>query len=476
MKYRIDSTEELLCHIGLLADEYGTEVYVVGGFLRDEILGQKGKDIDFTVTRNGMVFAQKLAESLGISDIISYEKFGTCMIPYKDFKLEFVQARGELYEPDSRKPNVTDGDLFTDLQRRDFTINTLAKRLTKSGLDDTIVDHFNGIADLSNKVLRTPLDPMQTFDDDPLRMIRAFRFASRFELTIDDTLIEAIKKNRDRIKIVSQERITHEFLQIMQTGKPSIGLDLLRVSELLEVLYPELQLLIGVEQRSGFHHKDVWFHTLKVVDNVAKASDDLYLRLAALYHDIAKPKTKRFVENIGWTFHGHDALGANMVNSIFKKHKIPLMSLAYVQKLIRLHLRPINLSNEEVTASAIRRLVVDAGSDLDDLLTLCRADITSGNPNRVKRHLENFDIVEQRISEVEELDALKTFQSPVRGEEIMEVCGLEPSPMIGKLKAMIEEAILDGTIPYEYDSAYKYLLKLKDEVLHDQNSTKTKEA
>ena len=476
MKYRIDSTEELLCHIGSLADKFGTEVYVVGGFLRDEKLGKKGKDIDFTVTRNGMDFAQKLAESLGLSNIISYEKFGTCMIPFKDFKLEFVQARAESYEPDSRKPNVTEGDLFTDLQRRDFTINTLARKLTKNGPDETIVDYFNGISDLDNKILRTPLDPRQTFDDDPLRMIRAFRFASRFELTIDDALIEAIKKTRDRIKIVSQERITHEFLQIMQTDKPSIGLDLLRVSGLLEVLYPELHLLIGVDQRSGFHHKDVWFHTLKVVDNVAKASDDLYLRLAALYHDIAKPKTKRFVENIGWTFHGHDALGANMINSIFKKHKIPLISLAYVQKLVRLHLRPINLSNEEVTASAIRRLVVDAGSDLEDLLILCRADITSGNPNRVKRHLKNFDTVEQRISEVEELDELRAFQSPVRGEEIMEVCGLDPSPMIGKIKAMIEEAILEGTIPYEYDAAYKYLLKLKDEDLYDQNSPNTKEA
>ncbi len=473
---KITTTKHLLRHIGKIAEESETEVYLVGGYLRDEILGKDVKDLDFTVIKDGLAFAQKVADSLNVTNSVVYAKFGTCMIPYADYKLEFVQARAESYEPLSRKPNVSDGDLFTDLQRRDFTINTLAKKLTKNGPGETPVDFFNGQTDLDNKILQTPLDPLRTFDDDPLRMMRAVRFAARFNLTIEESTFNAIKKKRDRIFIVSIERITHEFLQILRTEKPSTGLNLLRETGLLEVVYPELHQLIGIEQRRGFHHKDVWFHTLKVVDNVAKVSESLPLRLAALYHDIAKPRTKRFDEKAGWTFHGHDAIGAPMVASIFKKHKIPMDSLPYIQKLVRLHLRPIVLSNEEVTDSAIRRLIVAAGNELEDLLTLCRADITSGNPLRVKRHLKNFDIVEDRINAVEERDALKAFQSPVRGNEIMKVCGLSPSPAVGKLKSMIEEAILDGKIPFEYDAAYAYLVKIKDEFLKNDGPTNKEKA
>ena len=331
-----------------------------------------------------------------------------------------------------------------------------------------IVDMFNGLDDLENRILRTPLDPVKTFEDDPLRMIRAVRFVARYNFEPDESLLAAIKDKKERINIVSQERITDEFVKIMLVDKPSIGLDLLRQTGLLKILFPELHELIGVEQRKTYHHKDVWFHTIKVVDNASKESNSLLLRLAALYHDIAKPRTKRFEENAGWTFHGHDALGAKMIVPIIRRLKLPKDYIPYLQKMILLHLRPINLSNEDVTDSAMRRLIVSAGDELNDLLILCRADITSGNPGRVKKHLGNFDIVEKRIQKVEELDSLRAFQSPVKGEEIMRTCGLKPSPLVGKLKKMIEEAILDGKIPYKHDAAFEYLLKIKDEVIGDQ--------
>lgn len=462
-----NNTSDLLLQIGKLADKLNNEVYVVGGYIRDRELGQDVKDLDFTVIENGVEFAHSVAESLNVKKIICYEKFGTCMVPYRDYKLEFVQARSEKYQSHSRKPIVTKGDLRADLIRRDFTVNTLARRLRGTGEGD-IVDMFNGLDDLENRILRTPLDPVKTFEDDPLRMIRAVRFVARYNFEPDESLLAAIKNKKERINIVSQERITDEFVKIMLVDKPSIGLDLLRQTGLLKILFPELHELIGVEQRKTYHHKDVWFHTIKVVDNASKESNSLLLRLAALYHDIAKPRTKRFEENAGWTFHGHDALGAKMIAPIIRRLKLPKDYIPYLQKMILLHLRPINLSNEDVTDSAIRRLIVSAGDELNDLLILCRADITSGNPGRVKKHLGNFDNVEKRIQEVEELDSLRAFQSPVKGEEIMRTCGLKPSPLVGKLKKMIEEAILDGKIPYKHDAAFEYLLKIKDEVIGDQ--------
>lgn len=473
MTKEFKNTDQLLEFIGDQADRLGKEVYVVGGYLRDNLLGIEVKDLDFTVINDGVEFAREVAKELGVKNIVCYQKFGTCMIRLKNYKLEFVQARSEKYNRDSRNPIVKKGNLKTDLERRDFTINTLAKRLTSDGLGE-LTDMFNGQKDLENRILRTPLDPLKTFEDDPLRMLRAVRFVARYNFKIDNVLIEAIKSKCLRVKIVSQERITDEFIKIMQSPKPSIGLDLLRKTGMLKILFPDLHNLIGVEQRGMYHHKDVWFHTIKVVDNTAKVSDKLVLRLAALYHDIAKPRTKRFVENIGWTFHGHDALGAKMIVPIIRQLKLPKDYIPYLQKLIRLHLRPISLSDEGVTESAIRRLIVSAGEDLDDLLTLCRADITSGNPKRVKEHLKNFDLVEKRIQEVEEIDSLRTFQSPVDGNEIMKVCNLGSSPMVGKLKTMIEEAILDGDIPYDHDAAFDYLLRIKDEVLQKSNSIKQK--
>lgn len=468
MAKNIFTTPQLFHYIGTLAEKLNTEVYVVGGYVRDKYLGIEVKDIDFTVINDGIGFARAVADALGVNNIVCYEKFGTCMIPYKEYTLEFVQARSETYEPNSRKPQVIGiGDLRADLERRDFTINTLARKLTRQGPGE-LVDLFNGREDLRNKIIRTTLNPVLTFDDDPLRMIRAIRFVVRLRFTIDSDTLQAIKEKRNRIKIVSQERITGEFLKILQSGNPSIGLDLLRETGLLEILFPELHRLIGVDQRGTYHHKDVWFHTMRVVDNVASVSGKLELRLAALYHDVAKPQTKRFEENSGWSFHGHEALGAKMIPPIIRRLKLPVKYIPYLQKLIDLHLRPINLSSESVTDSAIRRLIVSAGEDLEDLLTLCRADITSGNPARVKKHLKNFDFVEKRIQEVEGLDTLRAFKSPVDGNEIMKVCGINPSPLVGKIKSMIEEAILDGSIPNEHDAAFEYLLHIKNKILQKE--------
>ncbi|MCP4727202.1 MAG: HD domain-containing protein [bacterium] len=462
---KFEKTEDLLKFIGEFADEYGTEVYVVGGYVRDRILGIEVKDIDFTVINNGVDFAEKLAGRLGVRKVVKFQKFGTCLIPFVDYKLEFVQARSETYEPDSRKPVVTAGDLHTDLERRDFTINTLAQRLTAEGIGDTI-DEFNGLADLTeNSIIKTPLDPEQTFDDDPLRMIRAIRFVTRFGFSLDDKALEAIKKKKDRIRIVSQERITDEFIKILMTDAPSSGLDILRDTGLLDIIFPELSNLVGIDQRGAFHHKDVWRHTIKVVDNVAEVSDRIDLRLAALYHDIAKPDTKRFIDNVGWTFHGHEVLGARMIGPIIMRLKLPKDYIPYLEKLIRMHLRLISLSDEGVTDSAIRRLMADAGNDIEELLILCKADITSGNPKRVKKHLKNFDYVIKRMGEVKELDEFREFKSPVDGNEIMKTFGIRPSPVIGEIKKFIEEAILDGEIPNEHDAAFEYIQKHIDRFL-----------
>ncbi|RKY91653.1 tRNA nucleotidyltransferase [candidate division KSB1 bacterium] len=470
---------EILKKIGTIADEEGFEVYVVGGYVRDCFLKRRQKeaeqrDIDFTVVGDGIAFAKILRKRLHAKNLVTYEKFGTAMLVVNDgtctdqkensFKLEFVSARKESYREDSRKPEVRKTNLLSDLARRDFTINAIAMGLNKHNFG-VIVDPYQGVQDIKKKIIRTPLDPELTFKDDPLRILRAIRFATGLHFNIDENTKTAIRNSCSRLKIVSHERITDELLKILSAQRPSIGFYLMDETGVLEFVFPEIAALKGVEQRDKYHHKDVFVHTLKVVDNVAKVSNKIQLRFAALVHDIAKPRTKAFKEGVGWTFHGHDEIGARMMEGIARRLRLSKEFKTYVQKLIRLHLRPIFLSSEDVTDSAIRRLAVQAGEDLDDLLILCRADITSGNPQRVKAHLANFDFVVRRLKEVEEKDKLRAFQSPVRGNEIMAICGLEPGPLVGKLKKAIEEAILDGLIPNEHDAALQYLYQVKDEVI-----------
>ncbi len=379
--------------------------------------------------------------------------------------MEFVGARKESYQESSRKPVVTSGSFEEDISRRDFTINTLAISLNE-GSEGELIDIYNGYDDIKNKLIKTPIDPMLTFNDDPLRILRAFRFASQLNFEVDDSIKDAAFKLRERLKIISQERITDEFLKILASPKPSIGLKLLFYSGVMEIIFSEIAKLSGVDQRKDYHHKDVFLHTCMVVDNISQATDNVWLRFTALVHDIAKPQTKRFVEGIGWTFHGHEELGARMMKTIFKRLKLPYSKLEYVQKLVRLHLRPIALAKENVTDSAIRRLIVSAGQDLEDLITLCRADITSKNPDKVSEYLDNYERVMKRVWEVEEKDQLRAFQSPVRGEIIMEICNLKPSKKVGEIKTAIEEAILDGKIGNNYEEAYQYLLQIKDQYLN----------
>lgn len=456
--------EQILKIIGKVADQHNLSVWAVGGFVRDRILHKTVKDIDFAVVGSGPNFARKVAEEVNSRKVTIFEKFGTAMVQHEDFQLEFVGTRSEDYDENSRKPTVTGTDLDGDLLRRDFTINCIAFGLNKDNFGD-IYDPLNGQVDIDKKIIRTPLDPVVTFKDDPLRIMRAIRFATQLNFAIEEKTFAALSEMAPRLKIISQERITDEFLKILKSPKPSIGFQLLDEIGVLEMILPELTTMKGVEQRDGFHHKDVYEHTLMVIDNITEETDKLELRLAALVHDFGKPATKKFIEGTGWTFHGHDEIGARMLPKIFHRLKLPNTYLKYTQKLTRLHLRPINLSEEGVTDSAMRRLLVRAGYDLDDLLTLCRADITSGNPQRVKNHLANFDHVVTRLNEVEEKDRMKAFQSPVRGDEIMEVCGIGPGPNVGKLKKAIEEAILDGIIPNEHEAAYQHLLKIKDEFL-----------
>ena len=357
------------------------------------------------------------------------------------------------------------GTFEEDIQRRDFTINTMAVSVGKEDFG-SLVDIYGGLRDIENKIIKTPLDPMLTFDDDPLRTMRAFRFASQLDFQIDETVLNAAGKLKERLKIVSQERITDEFMKILSSSKPSVGLKLLFYTSVMDVVFPEISNLSGVEQRQDFHHKDVFLHTCQVVDNISEATENIWLRFAALVHDIAKPQTKKFVEDSGWTFHGHEEIGAKMMKGIFRRMKLPMHKLEYVTKLVRLHLRPIALAKEEVTDSAIRRLIVNAGEDLEDLITLCRADITSKNPDKVNKYLENYELVMKKVWDVEEKDRLRAFQSPVRGEEIMRICNLTPSKKVGEIKTAIEEAILDGKIGNNYEEALNYLFKIKDQLLN----------
>lgn len=456
--------EHLLQIIGDAADQANLECYAVGGCVRDILLGRSTTDIDVMVVGDGVQFARTLADRLNIRTIVPYEKFGTALIPYRDYDIEVATARSESYEEDSRKPTVQQANVETDASRRDFTINAMAVSLNKESYG-TLLDPFQGRKDLKRKVIRTPLNPAETLREDPLRMLRAVRFAAQLQFKVAQETRDAIKTERQRIEIVSQERITAELLKILDTPVPSIGFYLLHDTRLLEIILPEFAEMEGVEEREGFHHKDVLHHTFQVVDNIAELTDKSELRLAALVHDIAKPQTKRFRKEVGWTFYGHDEIGARMLERFCRRMKLPNSTKKYVQKLTRLHLRPISLAQEEVTDSAIRRLLVQVGEDLNDLITLCRADITSKNPRRVRRYMGNFDRVVRRMAEVEKKDKMAEFQSPVRGDEIMEICEIEPGPLVGKLKNQIEQAILDGEIPNEYEAAKEYLYEIKEQYL-----------
>lgn len=446
----------LLKEVGTFADAIGIRAFAVGGFVRDLILGREVKDIDILVVGKGTEFARGVAKKLGIGNVSTYENFGTAMMEYGGMTVEFVGARKESYDKSSRKPVVENGTLEDDLARRDFTINTLAFSLNSDRYGE-LIDKFNGLRDLNEKLIRTPLDPARTFDDDPLRIMRAMRFASQLNFTLDPSLFEAASSMAERLRIVSAERVADEFLKIMASPKPSIGLWLMYESGVMKVVFPEVAEMAGVEQRFEYHHKDVLYHTLQVVDTISFVTENVWLRAAALLHDIAKPRTKAFKEGIGWTFHGHEEIGARMIKGIFRRMRFPLDQAKYVEKLVRLHLRPQALAEEGVTDSAVRRLMFEAGEEIDDLMHLCRSDITSKNPKLVKRILQNYEQLEKRIAEVEEKDKMRAWQPPVRGDEIIELFSLEPGRMVGVLKKALTDAVLDGVIPNEREAAIGFL-------------------
>jgi poly(A) polymerase len=431
--------------------------------VRDRLLGLEDQDLDIVVLGDGVRFARSAASKFGWGTVVTFDRFGTAMVPLEEGKIEFVGARKEHYHSDSRNPEVTAGTLDEDLRRRDFTINAMALVLNAEHRGE-LLDPLGGRRDLEARILRTPLDPERTFEDDPLRIMRAIRFASQLEFDIEHRTLQAVRTMKDRLAIVAQERISEEFFKVLKARRPSIGLRLLFETGILQMVFPEIAQMAGVDQRRDHHHKDVFLHTCTVVDNISQATSDVWLRFVALVHDIAKPRTKVFREGQGWTFHGHEELGARMMRKIFQRMRLPFEHLPYVEKLVRLHLRPMVLVDDIVTDSAVRRLVFEAGNDIDDLMKLCRADITSKNPNLVARYLRNYDVVMQKIREVEEKDRLRNWQPPVKGDEIMAVLGLEPGRQIGLLKKAIEEAVLDGRIPNEHDAALQYLLQIKDEI------------
>jgi len=455
-----------------VAEKIDQETYVVGGFVRDYLLnrGHK-KDIDFVTVGNGILLAKELSNTLGNTSQVSvFKRFGTAMFKYKETDLEFVGARKESYSEDSRKPHVEDGTLEDDQKRRDFTINTLAISMNKATFGE-LIDPFNGVEDLNQKIIKTPLEPNVTYSDDPLRMMRAIRFAAQLDFEIEEKSFQAIIDNAERINIVSFERVMDEFQKIMMTDKPSVGLLLLEQSGLLQHILPELIALKGIEEVEGQKHKDNFYHTLEVVDNIAVNTDNVWLRWAALLHDVGKAVTKRFDKKVGWTFHSHEFVGSKMVVQIFRRLKLPMSNqMKFVKKMVMMSSRPIAVVTDDATDSALRRLLFDAGEDFDDLITLCKADITTKNEKKQKRFKQNFEVVEQKIKDVEERDRVRNFQPPITGEEIMEIFDIQPGKEIGILKNAIKEAILEGEVENNYNSALKFVINLgKDLNLEPKN-------
>jgi poly(A) polymerase len=467
------SQEEIQAHldkqifrlISSAADEMKVDCYLIGGYVRDFFLYRPSNDIDVVAIGKGIQLAESVAARLGRNTSLSvFKNFGTAQIKHNGYEIEFVGARKESYRSDSRKPLVEDGSMEDDQRRRDFTINAMAFCLNADRFGE-LLDPFNGLQDLEDLIIRTPLDPDITFSDDPLRMMRAVRFASQLGFDIFPDTFDAITRNRERIRIVSMERVADELNKIILSPKPSIGFILLEKTALLEIIFPEFIALKGAETKDGVGHKDNFYHTLSVLDNIAKQTDDLWLRWAAILHDIAKPVTKRWDPKLGWTFHNHNYIGEKMIPRIFRRMKLPQNEkMKFVQKMVSLHMRPMQLVEEEVTDSAVRRLLYDSGDDIDNLMTLCEADITSKNQEKVKRFMNNFRIVRRKLKEIEEKDRVRNFQPPVDGNEIMEVFGLSQGREVGLLKAAIKEAILDGIIPNEHDAAYLFMLEKAKEM------------
>ncbi|MBS1748765.1 MAG: HD domain-containing protein [Bacteroidetes bacterium] len=456
-----DKERFILKKIAHAASETGVACFVIGGFVRDKIIGRQTTDADIVCVGDGIALAHATAKHFNpVPHVSWFKNYGTAHIRVQDMDIEFVGARKESYQYHSRNPQVVPGTLEDDQHRRDFTINALAISLNENDFGE-LLDPFGGIEDIRNKIIRTPLDPDQTFSDDPLRMLRAIRFAAQLQFDISNETWQGIKNNNSRITIISQERITEELNKILLSPKPSVGFDLLFKSGLLHIIFPQMTELAGAEYKDGLGHKDNFYHTLQVIDNIAIKTNDLWLRWAAVLHDIAKPATKKFEEGHGWTFHGHEVVGGRMVPKLFAKMRLPLDNkMRFVRKMVELHLRPISLTKENITDSAIRRLLFDAGDDIEALMMLCEADITSKNKQKVKRYLDNFEMVRNRLHDVEESDRIRNWQPPITGEMIMEIFGIGPCKKVGDLKTAIKDAILDGEIENNYDAAFDFMLKV----------------